>query len=290
MNETTTFSTKMDLEIKEKLQAMIEESGAKQKDFMAMLVNNYEANRARESMGQQAKELEQLRHHLARIEEIYINIVKTAQDHQEADAGQIVRLETDLCQAKAEVVDTLKINQNILRESKEQIEAAQAEVREQVEAALAEVALNKIATEKEIEDMRQKLDKAQKAQEQAVRLANLAENAAKDAENRATAVEALAGKAEQYQQEAKQALLTLEEKEKQLAEAVAEGERFKIQSQEQIQKLIEKTNLEKDRAVLNSERKSMDEISRLREALATAREELAQSRGEIMKLELGKRK
>ena len=48
------------------------------KDFLAQMVTSYETNQTRESIGQ-VKELETLRHHLARVEEIYIGLVKIGQ-------------------------------------------------------------------------------------------------------------------------------------------------------------------------------------------------------------------
>ncbi len=73
------FSSKMDADVKKTLEDLVEKSGVTTKEFMGRLVMNYQAAQERESMGQ-VKELENLRHHLARVEEVYISFVKAAQD------------------------------------------------------------------------------------------------------------------------------------------------------------------------------------------------------------------
>lgn len=88
MAADATFSVRIDSETKDKLADLVEQSGLTAKDFLSRLVTSYETSRAREAVAE-SKELENLRHHLDRVEEIYISIVKAAQDHREADAARI---------------------------------------------------------------------------------------------------------------------------------------------------------------------------------------------------------
>ncbi|WP_006522756.1 hypothetical protein [Desulfoscipio gibsoniae] len=100
MAADATFSVRVDIETKDKLAELVEQSRLTAKEFLSRLVTTYETTLARESMAE-SKELENLRHHLARIEEIYISIVKGAQDRQEADAIRIKQALDDAQQAKA---------------------------------------------------------------------------------------------------------------------------------------------------------------------------------------------
>ena len=99
--------TKIDSETRDRLQALIEQSGFPARDFLARLVGSYEACQVQASIGQ-VKEIEALRHHLARGEEIYINFAKGAADRQEADALRITQAEEAIKEAKAAVMDAKK--------------------------------------------------------------------------------------------------------------------------------------------------------------------------------------
>lgn len=120
------FSAKIDESVKTKFDTLAAGAGTTQKDFLGRLVAFYEAAQARESMPQR-KEIEQLRHFLARVEEIYIALVKAGQDNNEAHAKRIAELENEIIHAKAAAQEATEKAEAITREARAAVEAAQAE-------------------------------------------------------------------------------------------------------------------------------------------------------------------
>lgn len=280
------FSTKIDPEVKGKLLELIEQSNLTQKDFMTRLVQCYETSQARESLGQ-VKELDQLRHHVSRIEEIYISFVKGAQDRQEADAARIAQAEAEAQAAKAEA-----------REREKMAAAAIDSANERVQQVEGQAALVREQADRELNEMREALAREMEAREQSARLATLAEQAASAAQIRAVELEEQAGKAVRYREERdelSQKCKTLDEKVNQLqalmdkvrTEAQKELEiqaqrfkeiidRLKEQHSDDLIRASERAEVEKEKAVLSAQKEFMQEISRLRELLAQCREEKAQ--------------
>ena len=291
MSEVVNFSSKMDADVREKLNSMAEQSGLTLKDFMGRLVVSYETAQERESMGQ-VKELENLRHHLARVEEIYISIVKAAQDRQEADASRISDAEAEAQAAKAEAHEREKMAADAIDSANERAQRTESEA-----------ALIREQTNKELNEMKDALAREKEAREQSARHANLAEQAAYSAKEKAEALEGQAQKAEQFRQERDalqednkalgskvdqlQCLLeqTQMEAQKKLdaqAEQVKEKiERLNEQHNEAISRALEKAEVEKDKAVLIAQREFMKEIAGLRESLAQCREEKAQLEAQV---------
>lgn len=287
----TDFSSKMDPDVKERLLSHIEQSKMTNKDFMSRLVECYEANQARESLGQ-VKELEQLSHHLSRVQEIYISMVKATQDRQEADAARISKAETNAQAAKAEAHEREKM-------AAEAIDSAN----ERVQQAEGRAALIREQADKELSEMKDSLAREKEAREQSARLASLAEQAASAAQEKAEALEEQAKKAEQFRQERDefaQNNKTLENKVDQL-QAQLEQTRMEAQKEldvqagrvkEQIERLyeqhrdamtraLEKAEVEKDKAVLLIQREFMKDIAGLRESLAQCREEKAKLEAQV---------
>lgn len=261
------FSSKIDPDVKERLGRLIEDSKLTNKDFMTRLVECYEANQARESLGQ-VKEIEQLSHHLSRVQEIYISMVKAAQDRQEADAARISKAENDALAAKAEAHEREKEAAQAIESADQRVQDAQtllAQVREQ--------------TGRELAEMRESLDREKEAREQSARLANLAEQAAATAKEKAEALEAEAQKSEQYRQERDRIARELERQKDELNRQEVQYKKALEQAEAQHQDILartqERAEVEKERAVLAAQRECMEQIGSLREALAQCREEKA---------------
>ncbi|MCW2279506.1 hypothetical protein [Heliophilum fasciatum] len=70
------FSTKVDESVKARFDALVP-TNMTQKDFFQQLVTSFELAKVRETMPEQ-KQLDQLRYHVNRIEEIYIAYIKEA--------------------------------------------------------------------------------------------------------------------------------------------------------------------------------------------------------------------
>jgi len=176
----TVFSTKVDETVKARFEGMAQAAGTTQKEFFSRLVAAHEAAQMRESTDN-VKEMEQLRYHLARVEEIYLSLVRAARDQEEADADRVSRAEEEVKRAKVSALD-----------SKEQADKAVREAGEELEAVRVEAALIREKSEKEVREMREALDRALESREQAAKLAALAEEAAAMAKTKATEMEALA--------------------------------------------------------------------------------------------------
>jgi len=282
----TVFSAKVDETVKAKFEGMAQAAGTTQKEFFSRLVAAYEAAQVRESTDN-VKEMEQLRYHLVRVEEIYLSLVMAARDQKEADADRVSRAEEEVKRAKASALDT-----------KEQADKAVREAGEQVEAVRAEAALIREQSEKELREMREAMGRALESREQATKLASLAEEAAAAAKTKAVEMEALANQANTYRQETederkKTAELSrhLEKTEEALRKAQAEAkialDAQVVRMEEALQRASERAELEKVKAVLAARSEAMGEIGRLREALAQAREEKAALEVQIARASYG---
>lgn len=263
MADIVTYSVKLDASTKDRLGDLVEQSGMTAKDFLAQLVAKYETNQVRESMNE-LKELENLRHHLARVEEIYISIVKDAQDRQEADAARISQGLDEAQRAKAQALDTQAQLERIATEAEERVNAARA--------TAAQVQKN---AETEIAAMSETLARSEDAREQSSRLAALAEKAAAEAEIKAEGLQEQAEQSETYRQELEQ----VKREHRQLQEAVAmrdaAAKSDKEECDKRLQQALERAELEKEKAVLDAQRKALAEMRELQEALANCREEKA---------------
>jgi|GEM_PF-2816670 len=279
----TTFSVRVDNETKDKLAELAEQSGLTAKDFLIRLVTTYESSQVRESMAE-SKELESLRHHLARVEEIYISLVKGAQDRQEFDAAKITQALEEAQQAKAQALDAQAQAEKVSREAGERINTAEAE------AALAWENAHK-----EIQVMRETLARVEDAREQSSRLAALAEKAAADAEAKVESLKELAEESEAIRQELGKVKQEREQLERDLnkaqqelqdtvglrdADVKAVGEEW----EKRLQQALERAEFEKDKAVLDAQRQALAEMRELQDALAKCREEKATLEIEMAKL------
>lgn len=279
------FSVRLDTEVKDKLTALIEQSNYTAKDFVARLISTYEAALLREDAIPQIPELESLKHFLSRIQDIYISMHKAAQDRREADVKRITLAQDEATQAKAAA-----------HEAQEQAAKVTEEANARVEAAANELTVYKAEITDELQELKQSLVKAMDDRDQSGRLAALAEKAAATAEAKASELSDLADSATQYKREMDQSLqqhnqltaqhkLELDALQQQVNQLQAELERKEMQMQEKLIHLAERSEIDKERAVLAAQRESMEEIGRLREALALSREERAALEVELTKIQ-----
>lgn len=270
----TVFSVKIDEAVKGRFEELAQAIGTTQKNFFVRLVEAYETSQMRGSMTQ-VKEIEQLHHHLGRVEEIYIGLVKSSQDRQEADADKIARAEQDAQNAKVLALDTKKDAEKAINEALQQLEAYKAE------AALA-----RENAEKELIEMRDTVERALESREQSTRLATLAEEAAAAAKTKVAELETLANKADLYKKEAEQLGKKVEKLTGELVKAEAALQKLQedsksaldemvVRMEEALQRAAERAELEKEKAILVTKTEAMEEIGKLREALAQIREEKA---------------
>lgn len=276
MKDTT---AKIDPGTRDKLAAMAEVAGMTAKDFIAHLVASYDANQARESVAE-TKEMSALCHHLSRIEEIYISMAKSSKDRQEADAIRISQAEDGAIQAKAAAL-----------EAKAEAEQIVQDARAEIEKIKGEAALARENAQKEIQEAREESERAREAQEQAARLAVLADKAAAAAEQRVAQLESLADQAEEYRLEATRYRQERDELGRELGRKLkqAEEDMYRVKeeakaaldaqiakNEDALQRALERADVEKEKALLAARGEYMDEIGKLREAIATLREEKAE--------------
>lgn len=79
MSEVVTYSIDLYRKTRDRLEALMEQSGMAARDFLSTLVASYETNQAYESM-EQVRDLEILRHHLAWMKEIFNPHLKEIND------------------------------------------------------------------------------------------------------------------------------------------------------------------------------------------------------------------
>lgn len=255
------FSVRLDDDTREKLDELINNSGLKNKEFVTRMIEVYEANLRRESLFQ-VKELPTLGHHLSRVEEIFTAYVKEADDRKAYYESKINELTESLNKAKAELLDKNRLLEEIETETTEKINAAQAE------AALA-----RENADKELQSMRDALRRAEESREQSARLATLAEKSASEAEARANALKEKANQAESYKAELEKSREEIARISQELQRAQEALERVKEDHINEIERLKERAEVERDRAVIETQRKDMAEIRNLQNELAKVRED-----------------
>ncbi|MHB1421332.1 MAG: hypothetical protein ACYCX4_17420 [Bacillota bacterium] len=289
-----TLGIRSTTKIKDKFDDLAQEAAAdNNSDFLETLMEVYQKSQQRESLSH-VKELEDLRHHIERIEEIFISNVKAAKDRQEKYDQIISQAQEESRAAKAsahEAADLAKIQR---QEANEEIKVS----REQAETAWLE------------------LSKARERADSFERLANLAEAAAASADKRAADLECLASQTVELGKEIEMLTREREELTRGLSLAKEDMERMRVELQKSqeghagviarlketakenigrqadihaseisrikethqavIERLSEKGENEKERALLLAQRGYLDEINKLRDTLVDTRNEKAE--------------
>ena len=288
-----TYSTKIEEETKDRMTALIEQSGMTAKDFMSRLVTTYEMTQARDSV----KEIDNLRHHLTRVEEIYVSIFKAGQDRATADAASIAEAMEEARNAKAAAHTAQEEAKRIVEETQRQAQETVTDVNSRMEASGAE-----------LEELRLALQKANEDREQALKLAALSEKVATDAQAevmdlRGAADELAACKKdfdrvlkdnsdmqheiENLRAEIKKALHECDEQSKQHTEDI---EKLKTTAaaelNQQLKLAAERAETEKRNAVLGEREKSLNRTGELQDSVSSLRESMANLREEKAALEV----
>ena len=278
MGEVVNYSAKVDIEVKEALIREIEGSGKTAGEFLASLLTTYEVSKSRESLVE-IREINQLKNHLARIEEIYIAMAKSRQDGEERAERTANELLEQLKNMKGELVDT------------------QAKAKEQVQA-ITDYANNvKEEAERQIDESKKSVlaafearDQAQAAQAQAEKITSMSEEASTQLKEQIITLKETALTAQQslvvVQQQLVEARDTAQTDRQQTDVVVAEMKEQLSNSLAEIAALQarltnerQQAELDRERAVLAAEREAVkerkalqDEIVKLRDSLAAERE------------------
>jgi len=271
MSEIVNYSLKIDVEQRDLLQKKIIESEMTAGNFLAAMLTNYEATQNRESLSD-IRELNQVRNHLARIEEIYIGLAKSRKDAEENHEHSIVDLHKQLGAIKAKLVDTQTT-------TKAEVEAVAKQMRELTEKAAQERKKSML----ELADLKEQKEMAEEGQRQSVKIANLTEQTLGHVQEQIVELKAIATS---NQQKAEQALTILDQKTMELDATVQELTALKIQmererenSKRSLEHQQNRSELDKQKAILLAQQDSLakreslqDEIVKLRDQLATERE------------------
>ncbi|WP_378952606.1 hypothetical protein [Pelosinus sp. sgz500959] len=275
MSEIVNYSVKIDSEQRDLLQKKIAESEMTAGNFLAAMLTNYEATRSRESLSD-IRELNQLKNHLARIEEIYIGLAKSRKDVEEDHTHDMAAVQEELVAVKAKLVD-------IQTAAKKEVEEITNQMKEISDKSVQDNQKNAL----ELADLKEQKEMAEESQRQAVKIASLTEQTLKQTQERMTELEA---NATLNRKKAEQAIMELDQKNMELTNAIQEIISLKNQlekERENTKRSLEDqqrhSELDKQNAILLAQQESLvkrenlqDEIVRLRDQLATERERIAQ--------------
>ena len=276
MSEIVNYSVKIDIEQRDLLQKKIAESEMTAGSFLAAMLANYEAAQSRESLSD-IRELNQLKNHLARIEEIYIGLAKSRKDAEENHDHNIADLKEQLRVIKAKLVDTQTT-------AKAEVEAITKQMKELTEKSAQENKKNML----ELADLKEQKEMAEEGQRQAAKIASLTEQTLGQAQEQ---IAELKENAAFNSQRAEQAINELDQKNIELNTAVQELAALKNQLEKErenfklsLEGQQHRSELDKQKAILLTQQASLakreslqDEIVRLRDQLATERERIAQA-------------
>lgn len=276
MSETVNYSLKIDIEQRDLLQKKIAESEMTAGNFLGAMLANYEATQSRESLSD-VREINQVKNHLARIEEIYIGLAKSRQDAEGSHDHSIAALKEQLVLAKAQLMDTQAA-------SKAEVEAITKQMKELTEKAVQENRKNMV----ESADLKQQKEMAEEGQRQAVKIANLTEQTLRQVQDQ---VAEFKNKDAISRQRAEQAINKLDQTTIELNTSRQELTILKNQLQKQtetskrsLEDQHQRSELDRQKAILSAQQASLvkreslqDEIVRLRDQLSTERERALQA-------------
>ena len=254
MSDLAPWTAKIDDETRAKLTDLQRQLGGTANEMLQRLTEAYDLQTVCDTLAD-APELRQLRHHLKRSEEIFVEIVKCSRDREVENGSRIAELDAGLRDSRLAAQEANEKLDRALKESEEAInEIGQSLSREKEsreEAVRIQLTLQRAldianARAAELEDKANQTDRA---------LADLHECESRlgAAERRVQDQEARLAKAAQLQEEA----------------SALKKER------DQLQRAVERFPVEKREAELAIERRMLDEFYKLRDELASAREQSA---------------
>lgn len=276
MSEIVTYSVKIDAEQRDLLQKKITESDMTAGNFLATMLANYETAQGRESLSD-VRELKQLQHHLARIEEIYISLGKSRKDTEDNHTHIIGELKEQLVTAKAALVDTQTVAKAEVETITKQLKKLENELTKQREEHLNQLT----------EATNQKL-LAEEGQRQAQKIANLTEHSLGELQIKVTELQKIVTENKQQQEHITEELakrtteLNLFHQ-----EIITLKNQLKTEKENFTRALAEQqhhSEIDKQKSLLLAQQTALgkreslqDEIVTLRDQLATERERLAQA-------------
>lgn len=275
MSEIVNYSLKIDMEQRDLLQKKIAESEMTAGNFLAAMLANYEAAQSRESLSD-IRELNQLRTHLARIEEIYIGLAKSRKDIEDSHDHNINDLQDQLVVVKAALLDTQTT-------SKAEVEVIKKQMKELIEKTNEE----KTKTQLELADLKEQKAVADQGQRQAVKIANLTEQTLGQLQEQIVEykrnVSAYQQQAAQANDELTQTTIKLNAMALELTATKSQLEREREDCNRSVADQLQRSELDLQKAILLTQQTSLekreslqDEIVRLRDQLALERERIAQ--------------
>ena len=276
MSEIVNYSLKIDIEQRDLLQKKISESEMTAGNFLSAMLTNYEAAQSRESLSD-IREINQVKNHLARIEEIYIGLAKSRKDAEESHDHSVSELKEQLEASKARLLD-------MQATTKAEVGAITKQLKELTEKTAQE----NIKNMAELIDLKEQKERAEDSKRQAVKITALTEQHLTEAQEQITK---LKDDANLNSQRAKQAIAELDQKTMELNTTAQELTSLKTQCEREIEnskRSLEDqqhhSELDKQKAIILVQQVSLakreslqDEIVRLRDQLATERERMAQT-------------
>jgi len=276
MSEIVNYSVKIDAEQRDLLQKKIAESEMTAGNFLSAMLSNYEATQSRESLSD-VRELNQLKNHLARIEEIYISLAKSRKDSEENNEQTISKLKEQLKSMKASLVD-------VQASAKKEGEALRKELNDYKEemSKEREKFLSELSTAKEQKEI------AEEGQRQAQKIATMTEQVLEQTNQQLTECKDQASLDSQRTDQAISQLdIVTEELFTTRQEVSMLKTQLELQKENAIRSLKDQQNnseIEKQKAILAAGQLSLEkreslqnEIVKLRDQLATERERFTQA-------------
>lgn len=265
-----TFGVKVSEEMYEKAKMVIESSGVSAKDWFEKAIALYEMNSIKQGSNDYTQDLTELEHHTTRIYELIVNMIQRSiylKDHAVKDV-------TDRLNSKEVIITDL---QQQIKEFKEEL-TEKSKVATTLEEQLKELEEKFVATQITL-DNNQALISEYKEKNDVLNglVAQYKNYADENAELKLklndvqTTLTARALKAEKR----------IDELTDQLEEALSASERAKQQYENTLQMTIDKKDLEREKALVELERKQQEQVAELN---ATHNEEIRSLYNEIAEL------
>lgn len=265
-----TFGVKVSEEIYEKAKLLIDTSGISAKDWFEKVLALYEINSIKEGSSDYTQDLTELEHHTTRIYELIANMIQRSvylKDHA-------VKEVTDKLESKEAIITDLQQKVKTFKEELTQKSEETESLQKQLDEAIEKLDANQTTIENSqalIEQYKEKNDVLNGLVAQYKGYGD--EN--KELKQQLHEVEStLTSRATEAEQKVEKLTKLIEEKN-------AEAENSKKQFEQNLQLTIEKKDLEREKAIIEIERRYQEEIASLN---ATHNEEIRSLYNEIAEL------
>lgn len=260
---------KVNDDIKDRINTLVEELGASsQKDAMDYLLGLHAVKREVES-GKEIPRITDMKYHFARIEGIFTEFVLSSRDREVLDSETISILKQTIEDQKIQLYDKSIENSNLRENYDQSMQELTTKHENEISVYTAEFdrvkgesALVKENTAKELKQMEQLVEQYKESKEQAEKLVKLAQEASENAQNK---LNEYSNKVKEYD----------------LLQQVNEDLKNKLS---EIKDLLKEKEYECKEAKLAAERNHLEQVSKLREELASQREIYAELKIESSRL------